>query len=49
MKLKFYDYTSGFEASTIPLSIIKNNYLIAHYNSADLSMFVDFEKLKKSS
>ena len=31
----------------IPLSIVKNNYIISHYNAADLSMLSDFEVLKE--
>jgi hypothetical protein len=30
----------------ISLSIVKNNYVLAHYNAADLSMLKDFEELK---
>jgi hypothetical protein len=39
-KLRFVD------DSSITLSLIKNNYLIAHYNAADLSMLSDFYEFK---
>ena len=39
--------TSFFlEGVKISLNLIRNNYFCAHYNSADLSMFEDFEDLK---
>lgn len=31
---------------SIPLTLVKNTYIIAHYNVADLSMLSDFEELK---
>ena len=31
----------------ILLSIVKNNYVLAYYNAADLSMLNDFEELKE--
>ena len=34
--------------ANISLSIVKNNYILAHYNAADLSMLDDFEDLKKN-
>jgi len=49
-KLSFHssEYNSASDCeSVITLSLIKNNYLLAHYNSADLSMLHDFEDLKK--
>lgn len=32
--------------SSMTISLIKNNYLIAHYNAADLSMLSDFDESK---
>jgi hypothetical protein len=40
-------FKAVFEGVEINLSIVKNNYICAHFNSADLSMLSDFEDLKQ--
>jgi hypothetical protein len=40
-------FNQNGESFTIPLSFVKNNFIIAHYNTTDLSMLSDFEEIKK--
>jgi hypothetical protein len=48
-KSKRYTRTrmSSFSSDAVSVSKIRNNYLIAHFNVADLSMLSDFEEFKE--
>lgn len=43
----FFNINNSITKTKISLTIVKNVFVVGHYNAADLSMFSDFNELKK--